>query len=197
MPNFLQRLIGLTGGIGTGKSTVSHYFADVYRVPILDADIYAREAVQSGSPVFSEIVHRYGSAIQLSDRTLNRKRLGEIIFSHPEEREWLESKIHPYVRVRFQSELKVIAAPTIVLVIPLLLEAGMTDLVTEIWVVRCSYQQQLERIMKRDSLSLEQAQSRIKSQMPLEEKAAAADMVLDNSSTLNTLLRQVDAALIN
>ncbi|HEY9795320.1 MAG TPA: dephospho-CoA kinase [Leptolyngbyaceae cyanobacterium] len=190
----MKRIIGLTGGIATGKTTVSNYLAHRYQLPVLDADIYAREAVQVGSPVLSKICDRYGSGVQLPDGTLNRKRLGEIVFSNPAQRQWLEQQIHPYVRDRFQSDLNILVAPTLVFVVPLLFEAGMTDLVTEIWVVSCSAEQQLRRMIERDRLSLEQAQARINSQIPLEEKVARADVVLDNSSTPEALLKQVDLA---
>lgn len=188
----MKRIIGLTGGIGTGKTTISNYLAQHHQLPVLDADIYAREAVQPGSPILSEIFERYGVAVKLPDATLNRKGLGDIIFNHPDEKQWLEQQIHPYVRDRIQSELDTIIAPTLVLVIPLLFEAEMTDLVTEIWVVSCSPEQQLQRMMERDQLSLEQAQARINNQLPLEEKMARADVVLNNSSTLEALLQQVD-----
>ncbi len=194
MPDISQRLIGLTGGIGTGKTTVSRYLADTYQIPVLDADIYAREAVQVGSPVLDEIVKRYDRTIQLPDGNLNRQLLGEIIFNNPQERRWLEGKIHPYVRDRFQSELKQLEADPVLLVVPLLFEANMTDLVTEIWVVRCCLQEQLRRLIERDRLSEQQAMARINSQLPVEKKVAAADVVLDNSSTLDSLLKQIDAA---
>ena len=189
-----RRIIGLTGGIGTGKSTVSHYLATAYQLPVLDADIYARVAVQKNSPILSAIAHRYNSNILLPDGTLNRKKLGEIIFNNIDERRWLEQQIHPYVRDRVPEEINKLTQQTAVLVVPLLFEAQMTDLVTEIWVVYCSKQQQLERLMQRDRLTLEQAQARINSQMPIEEKCDRADIVLDNSSTLEALLKQVDAA---
>ncbi|WP_446401159.1 dephospho-CoA kinase [Coleofasciculus sp. C1-SOL-03] len=192
----LKRIIGLTGGIGTGKTTVSNYLANTYQLPILDADIYARDAVEPGSPVLNRIITRYGAEVQLADRTLNRKRLGEIIFPNPEERQWLEQQIHPYVRDRIESQLNTSESPTVVLVIPLLFEANMTDLVTEIWVVSCPQDQQIQRIQERDRLSLEQTQSRLHSQLPLAEKAARADVVLDNSSTRDSLLQQVDRALM-
>ncbi|MBW4577892.1 MAG: dephospho-CoA kinase [Aphanothece sp. CMT-3BRIN-NPC111] len=194
----MKRIIGLTGGIGTGKSTVSNYLASIHRLPVLDADVYARVAVQPGSPVLSQIAERYGAGVLLSDRTLNRRRLGEIVFSNPAERRWLEEQIHPYVRDRFLAELDALEAqqyPTVVLVVPLLFEAGMTDLVTEIWVVYCSKEQQMQRLMERERLSLEQAQARINSQMPIEEKRDLASIVLDNSSTLESLIKQVDLAL--
>jgi dephospho-CoA kinase len=205
MSNTPQRRIGLTGGIGTGKTTVSNYLAHRHQLPVLDADIYAREAVQPDSPILSKIFERYGVSVRLSDGTLNRKRLGEIIFNNPAEKQWLEQQIHPYVRDRFQSELNTLVAPTVVLVIPLLFEAQMTDLVSEIWVVSCSPELQLKRIMERDRavfpqenrLSPEQAKARINSQFPLPEKVALADVVLDNTSTLEALLKQVDLALVS
>ncbi|NEO98962.1 MAG: dephospho-CoA kinase [Symploca sp. SIO2E9] len=190
-----KRLIGLTGSIGTGKTTVSNYLKHIYQLPVLDADIYAREAVQVGSPILSKIFDRYGSSLELPDGTLNRKRLGEIIFQDQSQRQWLEQQIHPYVRDRFQSQLEIIIDPTIVLVIPLLFEANLTNLVTEIWVVSCLPQQQLRRLIERDNLTLKQASVRINSQFPLQEKVARADIVLDNSSTLEGLLKQVDLAL--
>ncbi len=193
----MKRIIGLTGGIGTGKTTVSNYLARHHQLPVLDADIYAREAVQEGSPILDRIFERYGVSVRLPDDTLNRKRLGEIIFSYPDEKQWLEKQIHPYVRDRFQSQLATLVAPSVVLVVPLLFEANMTDLATEIWVVSCSSEEQLRRIMERDRLSLEQAQSRINSQLPLQEKIARADVVLDNSSTPDALLEQVDSALLS
>lgn len=194
----------MTGGIGTGKTTVSHYLATAYNLPVLDADIYARVAVERGSPLLKAIALRYGSDILLADGTLNRRQLGEIVFNSSVERRWLEQLIHPYVRDRLveaidELSLGNIPARTqphpVVLVIPLLFEAEMTDLVTEIWVVSCSEQQQLERLMQRDKLTLEQAQARINSQLPIAEKAALADVVLDNSTTQEALLKQVDAAI--
>jgi dephospho-CoA kinase len=193
-----RRIIGITGGIGTGKTTVSNYLATQYHLPILDADIYAREAVQAGSPVLEEIIERYGLAILLPDGTLDRLRLGQLIFSSPPERLWLEQRIHPYVRDRIQTKLNSLNQeqyPTVVLVVPLLFEADMTDLVTEIWVVSCSEKQQIERVKSRNNLPLEEIQSRINSQMPLEKKVKRADVVLDNSSTTEALLKQVDLAL--
>jgi dephospho-CoA kinase len=196
-----QRIIGLTGGIGMGKTTVSDHLTTVHQLPILDADIFAREAVAPGMPVLTAITERYGSGILLPDGTLNRQRLGEIIFNSPAERLWLEQQIHPYVRGRIETALRepplrdTERYPIVVLVIPLLFEARMTDLVTETWVVQCSHKIQLERLMQRDRLSLEQAQARMKSQMSIQKKITYADVVLDNSSTRENLLKQVDAAL--
>jgi dephospho-CoA kinase len=190
-----KRIIGLTGGIATGKSTVADYLASAYNLPILDADIYARDAVSVGSSILTAIAQRYGEEILLPDGNLNRQKLGEIIFNHPEERNWIESLIHPDVGDRFLKEIAETPSQTLILVIPLLFEAQMTNLVTEIWVVRCSESQQLQRLIQRNHLSQHQAQARINSQLSLEKKAELADIVLDNSFTTEALFKQIDAAV--
>jgi len=206
MSDRVVRAIGLTGGIATGKTAISNYLGDVCGFPILDADIYAREAVQPGSPILDSIVERYGASILLPDGNLNRTELGNIIFCNAAERQWLEQQIHPYVRRRFvEATQNCIAAQnpvspntlTVVLVVPLLFEANMTDLCTEIWVVYCSPEVQLERLMQRDGLNCDRATARISAQMPLAQKCQQADVVLDNSSTLDSLFLQVDKQLRN
>lgn len=192
--NTKKRIIGLTGSIATGKTTVSNYLAEKYNLPVFDADILAREAVAVGSPILEKIANRYPD-ILLPDGSLNRPKLGSIIFSNFEDRRWVESQIHPYVHQRFIESIAKATQPTLVLAIPLLFEAKMTDLVTEIWVVFCNKETQIKRLMKRDNLNQEQAESRIKSQMSLEEKCAQADIVLDNSSTQENLLQQIDCAV--
>jgi dephospho-CoA kinase len=188
-----RRIIGLTGGIATGKSTVSDYLATRYHLPILDADRYAREAVEPGSAILHQLVQRYGEGILLADHSLNRAKLGEIVFQNPLEKQWLEEQIHPFVRERFRivSDSFPEEQP-LVYAIPLLFEAKLTHLVTEIWVVFCTHEQQLARLMQRNSLSHAQAQNRIDSQLPLNDKIARADVVLDNSHDQETLFRQID-----
>jgi dephospho-CoA kinase len=193
-----QRRIGLTGGIATGKSTVSRYLERYHQLPILDADQDARAVVEPGSPVLARIVERYGSTILQPDGTLHRAQLGTIVFADVVERQWLDQQIHPLVRDRIQHSLHALPSeqcPIVVLAIPLLFEANMTDLATEIWVVTCSPEQQLHRLMQRNALSLEQAQTRLTSQLPLATKIAFADVVLDNSYSLEVLYKQVEQAL--
>jgi dephospho-CoA kinase len=191
-----KNLIGLTGGIATGKSTVANYLATTYNLPILDADIYARDAVSVGSPILSQIAEKYGREIILSDGNLNRSKLGEIIFHQPEERYWVEGVIHPYVRNCFAKAINESSANTLILVIPLLFEANLENLVNQIWVVSCSPQQQKERLIERNNLTPEQAAARINSQLPIVEKIARADVVLDNSANLESLLQQIDKVLL-
>jgi dephospho-CoA kinase len=187
-----QRLIGLTGGIATGKTTVSNYLRDRYGLPILDADVYAKEAVAIDSAIFQKIIQRYGSDIQLENRELNRTKLGDIIFNNTEEKTWLEAQIHPYVRKRFQEVIYSLDNQIIVLSIPLLIEVNLTHLVSEIWVVFCDYEQQIQRLQQRNYLTEQQAIARIKNQLPLAEKIARADVVLDNSDGLDFLYQQID-----
>lgn len=181
-----------------GKTAVSNYLASRHHLPVLDADVYAKEAVAPGMPVLAAISERYGSGVLLPDGALNRQRLGEIIFNSSAERLWLEQCIHPYVRDRLFNASHTPPlnnadhSPILVMVIPLLFEARMTDLVTETWVVACSRDCQLKRLIARDHLTLEQANARIDSQMPIDKKLARANVVLDNSADLEELFLQVD-----
>lgn len=190
-----RRIIGLTGGIATGKSTVSDYLAR-QGLPVLDADVFSREAVARGSDILQAIGDRYGSDSLLIDGNLNRAYLAKIIFSNPVEKRWLEQQIHPYVRARFEREAKAFpATQTLVYSIPLLFEADLTYLVTEIWVVTCSLAQQLERLMKRNQLTRGEAQARIDAQMSLDEKRNRADVVIDNSCSKEALFFQLHELL--
>ena len=190
-----HRRIGLTGGIGMGKTTISNYLA-AKQVPVLDADVYAREAVEPGSAVLFEIMARYGASILLPDGTLDRQQLAGIIFSSPPEKIWLEQQIHPFVRDRLETELRrLVDAPILLLVIPLLFEAGMTDLITEIWVVRTHQEQQEQWLKERDRLNPDQIRARIDGQMAIDLKVQQANVVIDNSSTLEALYQQVNKAL--
>lgn len=191
-----QRRIGLTGGIATGKTTVAQCLAQA-QIPVLDADLYAREAVQPGTAAFARIVDRYGATILQADGTLDRQQLGNRVFQDAHERQWLEQQIHPYVRDRFLTALTTThrATPTLALVIPLLFEAQMTDLVTEIWVVTCTLAQQQARLIRRNQLSPEQALARIHSQLDLAVKVQQANVVLDNTTTPERLWAQVQVAI--
>ncbi len=192
MMNKQQRIIGLTGGIATGKTTVSNYLAQHYNLPVLDADVYAKEAVSQDSSILKEIFARYGDRVKLVDGNLNRSVLGDIIFTNSAEKLWLESKIHPLVRDRFALELNKLNNTIVILSIPLLFEANLTHLATEIWVVSCDRNTQLSRLQQRNNLTLQQAQSRINSQLPLAEKVAQADVVIENNATLKELYQQCD-----
>ena len=178
---FSQRRIGLTGGIASGKSSVGHWLAQ-QGLPVLDADQFAREALTPGRPATRTVLQRYRSTVQAEGtEAIDRAALGRIVFQDPVERRWLEQLIHPIVRERFDQALILHAyTPAVVLMIPLLFEAGLESLCSEIWLVDCDESQQLDRLITRDGLSPEAAQARIAAQWPLSRKRGLADHVLAN-----------------
>ncbi|WP_267384458.1 dephospho-CoA kinase [Cyanobacterium sp. uoEpiScrs1] len=192
-----QRIIGLTGGIATGKTTVSNYINKIYKIPVLDADIYARKAVLPNSPILQEIFIRYGRLVQFPDGQLNRQALGDIIFNDIEEKQWLESKIHPYVKNKLEKKISQSKYSTIILSIPLLFEARLTNFVTEIWVVYSFRKEQINRLIINNNMTKKQAEKRISNQIYVGYKASLADVVLYNYSTLEVLYRQVDFYIKN
>ncbi|MGM0457355.1 MAG: dephospho-CoA kinase [Cyanobacteriota bacterium] len=189
-------LIGLTGGIATGKSTVAAYLSQHYGWPMLDADVLSRQVVQPGTAAWHEIVQRYGESVLQPDGRLNRAELGAIVFQETaeaqRERQWLEAQIHPRIRQQFQEAIAAAAAwPPLLFVVPLLFEAQMTDLVTDIWVVYCTLEQQKARLRQRDGYDEEQVRSRLMAQMPLAQKCRQATLVLDNSGAERIWKQQI------
>ncbi|MBM5801199.1 MAG: dephospho-CoA kinase, partial [Cyanobacteria bacterium K_DeepCast_35m_m2_023] len=183
-----QRRIALTGGIATGKSSVGQLLSAGHGLPLLDADVYAREALAPETAAAHAVQARYG--------TLNRAVLGQIVFGDANERRWLEQLLHPLVRQRFEAELtRLQAAPVVVLMIPLLFEAGLEALGSEIWLVDCDERQQLQRLMARNGYDDTAALARIAAQWPLARKRPLADVVLDNRGTPAELAAQVNRAL--
>lgn len=190
-------ILGLTGGIATGKSTVTKYLQDKYNITIYDADIFARDAVATGQPAFHAIRERYGESVITPTGQLNRAWLGERVFHHPEERRWLESLIHPQVRKMYEQIYAqgIRSHRPVVFSIPLLFEAQMTDLVEQVWVVWCTPRQQYQRLIARQPMEPAQAHARIRAQLPLPLKMLWADYLLDNSGTLAHLYQQLDASV--
>ena len=178
---FSQRRIGLTGGIASGKSSVGRWLAQ-QGLPVFDADQYAREALTPGRQATHSVIQRYGSTVRADGtEAIDRAALGRIVFHDPAERRWLEQLIHPIVRERFDQAFSLhIDKPAVVLMIPLLFEAGLESLCSEIWLVDCDESQQLERLIARDGLSPEAAQARIAAQWPLNRKRGLADHVIGN-----------------
>ncbi|GAB6988498.1 dephospho-CoA kinase [Paenibacillus pini] len=188
-------IIGLTGGIATGKSTVSSLLHHKGAL-IIDADVIAREVMLPGHPVLAEVVKHFGQAILLPDGQLNRKMLGEIIFNQPGEREKLNQITHPAIRqemwdrMHFQS--KECPSCLIVVDIPLLYESGLQTMFEQVLVVYTPRSVQLQRLMERNQLTLEEAESRLHAQMDIEEKKQLANLIIDNSGTLSETGHQVD-----
>lgn len=187
-------VIGLTGGIASGKSTISNYLRELGAV-VIDADQLAREVVKPHSPAWQEIKGYFGDEVIDEQGNIDRRSLGRIIFHSPRDREKLNSIIHPKVieatKVLIDLYNKRNEASLVVVDAPLLLEAGMTDLVDEVWVAAVPEEVQIERLMKRDKVSREEALARLKTQMPLEEKLGRADRVIDNSGDPEKTREQV------
>jgi dephospho-CoA kinase len=192
-----QRRIGLTGGIATGKSTVGQLLAERFGLPLLDADLYARGALAPGTPGARAVLARYGEAVAAgAGDAIDRAALGRVVFADPLERRWLEQLVHPLVRQRFEAELERLAhAPEVVLMIPLLFEAGLESLCSEVWLVTCSPETQLQRLIGRDGLPEHEARARIAAQWPLARKQALADRLISNDGDPEALEQQLAAAL--
>ncbi|MCP9803107.1 dephospho-CoA kinase [Cyanobium sp. T1G-Tous] len=189
------RRIGLTGGIASGKSSVGRLLA-ARGLPLLDADLYAREALAPGSPGAQAVLERYGAGVRAPGGEIHRAALGQIVFGDRTERRWLEQLVHPLVRARFAAELEELgAAPIVVLMIPLLFEAGLEALCSEVWLVDCDEIQQLQRLMARDGLGEADARARIAAQWPLARKRQLADVVLNNRGTPEQLAAEVEQVL--
>ena len=177
------RVIGLTGGIASGKSSIASFFEEK-GVPVIDADQLARDAVMPGSPAIKQIEEVFGCEVLFADGSLDRKRLAGLVFKSENKRHQLEEILHPEIR-RLSEDLIASASAAghrvLVYMAPLLIEAGAIDRVDEIWVVTVSPEIQLERLMRRDGIGMGEALSMIASQMPLAEKELHGKVVIDNS----------------
>ncbi|QXE00676.1 dephospho-CoA kinase [Terribacillus sp. DMT04] len=192
----MSLVIGLTGGIASGKSTVSDLFRE-YNIPVVDADVVAREAVEPGEPALRAIIESFGEDILLQDGTLNRPKLGSIIFQDEKKRELLNNIVHPVVRERMTAERDRLKKtyPAVVLDIPLLFEGKQLQLVDKVVVVHVDSSVQLERLMQRNELTEQAALDRINSQMSLDQKASKADAVIDNNGTRKQTRDQLEKLL--
>ena len=193
---FSQRRIGLTGGIASGKSCVGRWLADE-GLPVLDADQYARDVLKPQSTATALVLERYGQRVRNAEGDgIDRDALGQIVFNDTGERRWLEQLIHPAVQQRFDVALDDLKeAPAVVLMIPLLFEAGLESLCSEIWLVDCTAPQQLERLMNRDGMNRDAALARIDAQWPLSRKRGLADHVITNSGHPGSWEQQARALL--
>lgn len=189
--------VGLTGGIACGKSTVSKMF-EARGAHIVDADRIAREVVMPGEPALREVADAFGGAVIAADGTLDRGRLGSIVFGDAAARRKLESILHPRIRAEMARQMEYWAqadpGSLTIVDIPLLFESGLDKLYDfkDIVVVYATRDAQLERLMARDGMSREEAEKRLAAQMPIEEKRALADVVIDNGGSLRDTEAQVD-----
>jgi dephospho-CoA kinase len=179
--------IGLTGGIATGKSTVAKLLTERGAL-LIDLDRIAREIVEVGQPSLGRIAERFGQAVLQEDGSLNRKKLGQIVFGDPGERKALEAITHPAIRAVMKQRMaefeREFPRKLTVVDVPLLYESGLTSYFEHVMVVYVPRGEQLQRLIKRDKLSVEEAERRLAAQMDIEEKKRRADILIDNSGTL-------------
>lgn len=187
---------GLTGGIASGKSTVSVWLEGM-GAHIVDADRIAREVVAAGTPLLADIAKHFGKYILNEDGTLNRKRLAELIFQDPAERKWLQDLLHPAIRAEMRRQMDQFEAADpeglVVADIPLLYESGLQDWFAGVLLVYVPREVQKSRLMARDGCTGAEADARLNAQMDIEEKKKMADFVIDNQGSPEESRRQLEA----
>jgi len=188
-----MKVIGLTGGIASGKSTVSNIIKKLGGL-VIDADIIAREIVESGKPVLQKIVDSFGQSVLKEDGTLNRKYLGSIVFNNKEKLKKLNNITHPAIKEKINDTIKYfecIGKNLVFLDAALLIEMEMYKKVDEVWLIVVDRETQVKRLMNRDNISYQDAIKRIESQMPLEEKTKYADVIINNQGSIEELENKV------
>jgi len=195
----VQKTIGITGGIATGKSTISKMVAEL-GFTVIDADVVAREVVEPGVNAYRSIVEHFGKDILLENGAIDRKKLGEIVFHNEDKRKLLNSIVHPEVRkvmLEKRDQAFQRGEKAVFLDIPLLYESGLTWMVDVVLVVYTDEKTQLQRLMKRNHFSKDEALARIRSQMPIEDKRKRADAVIDNRGPVEQSKQQLHTILKN
>lgn len=182
--------VGLTGGIGSGKTTVSDLFATL-GVPVIDADVISRDLLKAGTDATQAVVDAFGKAITNGADGIDRAKLRQLVFDNPQARSQLEAIIHPRVREEIHHQASALGEPYCIVVIPLLFESGQQDLVDRVLVVDASVEQQRERASSRDNADVDEIDKIIQSQISREQRLAKADDVLENSGDTESLERKV------
>lgn len=183
-------IIGLTGGIATGKSTAARILEDL-GARVIDADKIAHEIMEKGEPGYRQVVGHFGEQILTKDCEIDRRRLGETVFDDPQERRKLEELTHPLIIREIKERIERASAEVIIIEAPLLYEAGLDDFMDRVWVVACDRETQIERLQERDGLAAREAEKRIEAQMPLEEKCRRADRVIENNGDIEDLKENI------
>ncbi|MBS4215397.1 MULTISPECIES: dephospho-CoA kinase [Neobacillus] len=189
----MSLVIGLTGGIASGKSTVSNMLKEM-DITVVDADVEARLAVDKGEPAYLKIIAEFGQEILLENGDIDRQKLGAIIFYQEEKRQLLNQIVHPEVRKRMMEKIQKATEnqeELIILDIPLLFESKLTFMVEKTILVYVDRETQLKRLMQRNQLSAADALARVNSQMPLAEKVKLADAVIDNNGSIEDAKKQL------
>ncbi|MER2063038.1 MAG: dephospho-CoA kinase [Alkalibacterium sp.] len=193
----MPHILGLTGGIASGKSTVSRYLKEL-GFPVVDADVIARAVMEIDEPAYKKVTEFFGTAILNPDRSINRQLLGEIVFNDSEKLSLLNTLVQKEIFraiMKKKAELSSSEHDLIVLDIPLLYEAGYDKVVDEVMVVYVDYETQLNRLKKRDQLTEAAAVKRIEAQESLEAKKVKADVLIDNTGTVEQTKNQIDSWL--
>ena len=183
-------VVGLTGGMGSGKTQVANYFAK-RGVPIIDADRIAREIVEPGQPALAEIAHAFGTAALDGTGRLDRAALRKVVFNDEAQRQKLEAILHPRIRANIRHRIANLQAPYCVVAIPLLLETGQRDLIDRILVVDTPLETQIQRTQQRDGVSRAEIEAVLRAQLPREQRLAQADDIILNDASLGVLEEQV------
>jgi len=184
-------VIGLTGGIGSGKSTVASFF-EAKGITILDADLVARELTNPNKPALTKIIAHFGNDAANADGSLNRTHLRSIIFSDNKQRVWLEQLLHPLIREQMQAQLKQVTSPYCIAVIPLLLEVEFYSFINRILVIDAPPSEQVKRVMTRDNAAQSDVEAILKSQATREQRRAKAHDVINNDCNIEQLKQQVN-----
>lgn len=185
-----QLIIGLTGGIASGKTTVADLFSEL-GIDLVDADVVAREVVAIGTPALDKIAQHFGSRVIQDNGELNRSELRRIIFNDESDKQWLNSLLHPLIRTTIADQLSTCQSHYCLLVAPLLLENNMQEMVHKVLVVDVDVDTQIARTVARDNSSIEQTQAIIAAQIPREQRLAQADFIIKNTGMLNKLTNDV------
>lgn len=183
-------VIGLTGGIGSGKTTVANMFAD-YGIDLIDADIIAREVVAVGSVGLARITKKFGNRILLSDGNLDRSQLRTVIFSDPQLKNWLNQLLHPLIREKMLADIERATSPYCLLIVPLMIENNLQTMADRLLVVDVDQQTQIMRTQQRDNVSLEQIKNILAAQASRQQRLDAADDIICNNGDNQALLTQV------
>ncbi|OFC71348.1 dephospho-CoA kinase [Alteromonas confluentis] len=183
-------VVGLTGGIGSGKSAVSDLFAQ-QGIDIVDADVVARQVVEPGTPALQAIIDHFGEAIVTDSGTLNRPALRKRVFDNDLDKQWLNALLHPAIRAEMQTQLEVATSPYVVFSVPLLIENGLDSMADTVLVVDCSEETQLARATRRDGSNIETIKSIMASQASRQQRLEKAQYVIDNNGELSALPPQV------
>ena len=184
-------VVGVTGGIGSGKTTVTNLFQQ-HDIVVVDADVIARHIMDKGGEALAAVSDRYGQQALLEDGTLNRAWLRERIFQHPEDKQWLNELTHPLIRQQILTQLQKAQSPYVILSAPLLVENRLTKLCDRVLVVDVTEATQLERTQQRDDVSADQVQSIMNAQASREQRLQAADNIINNEADEAQLVAQVE-----